>query len=133
MKRKASKIDTSGGNHLDQDNPFAALNLGELPQAKTASASKPATKSGSGKPVGGNRRLEIRRLKAGKGGKTVTEVRGFENCGGSELEQWAKQLKNRCASGGSLKNKVIEIQGDHREIAAEFFTSLGFRPVLAGG
>lgn len=132
MKRKATKVDTSGGDGLGQHNPFASLALGGLPQQKPAPVDQAAEKS-KAKPIGGSRRLEIRRLKAGKGGKTVTEVSGFDNCGASEVGRWHKQLKNRCASGGSLKGKAMEIQGDHRESAAGFFKELGFRPVMAGG
>lgn len=131
MKRKPSKIDTSGGNQLGQENPFSSLNLGSLPDILAAEPAQ-QTKTGKSQP-GGNRRLEIRRLKAGKGGKTVTEIRGFETCNDAEVQRWHKQLKNQCASGGSLKGRIMEIQGDHREAAARYLGELGFKPVLAGG
>lgn len=134
MKRRQDKIDTAGGGSLGQANPFHQLDLGSLPQK--AAGGEPQEEPPTAKPAaaeGGGRRLEVRRLKAGKGGKTVTEVRGFENCSSEEVTRWFKQLKSRSASGGSLKAKVIEIQGDHREAAQEYFNQLGFRAVLAGG
>lgn len=49
------------------------------------------------------------------------------------LKKLAKQLKQRCGTGGSIKNGVIEIQGDHREVLKEELAKQGYKAKLAGG
>ncbi len=51
----------------------------------------------------------------------------------SELVTTAKALKHLCGSGGTAKNGVIEIQGDHRERIVVWFAARGKRAKLAGG
>ena len=50
-----------------------------------------------------------------------------------ELAATAKALKQLCGSGGTTKNGVIEIQGDHRERIVAWFLARGKRAKLAGG
>jgi translation initiation factor 1 len=77
-------------------------------------------------------RVQVRRELAGRRGKAVTTVSGVpvDDVG---LKQLAGRLKKRCGVGGSVKNGVIEIQGDHREIVVQMLEAEGYRPVLAGG
>lgn len=73
--------------------------------------------------------VRISRTSAGRGGKTVTIVTGVP---AGDLDGVAATLKKRCGSGGTVKDGVIEIQGDHRErVAAHLSTS--YRTKLAGG
>ncbi len=74
--------------------------------------------------------VRIFREKGGRGGKTVTIVRGLP---AGELGPLASELKRRCGSGGAVKADAIEIQGDHREKAAELLQAKGYRVKLAGG
>ena len=74
--------------------------------------------------------VRIFREKGGRGGKTVTVVRGLP---GGELESVASELKRRCGSGGAVKDGAVEIQGDHREKAASLLEAKGYRVKLAGG
>lgn len=76
--------------------------------------------------------IRLFREKGGRGGKTVTVIRGLPN-NPRELEARAQELKRLCGAGGNLKDGVIEIQGDHREKISEKLTSLGYRVKLAGG
>ena len=69
----------------------------------------------------------------GRGGKTVTTVSGFIGIGLPEKEQLAKKMRGACGCGGTVKDGVIEIQGDQRETVARILTEAGFRPVMAGG
>ena len=78
-------------------------------------------------------RVEIRRLTAGRGGKTVTVVSSFVGIGLSEKEKLAKQIQKSCGTGGTVKDGRIEIQGDKRQEIIRILTEAGFRPVLAGG
>ncbi len=58
--------------------------------------------------------VRVSREKGGRGGKTVTLVKGLPQ-GDAELQVLGKQLKAACGSGGTVKDGVIEIQGDHVE------------------
>src|ERR1035438_8013718 len=62
-------------------------------------------------------RVTVRREVAGRRGKAVTTVSGVpvDDAG---LKELAGRLKKRCGVGGSVKNGVIEIQGDDRELVA---------------
>ena len=62
----------------------------------------------------------------GRNGKAVTIARGIQLSLG-ELESLTKELKKRCGSGGTLKDFVIEVQGDHRETVAEFLRGRGLK------
>ena len=58
--------------------------------------------------------MDIIRQKAGRGGKTVTVIKGFVGIGLPEKEQLAKAMQKACGTGGTVKNGQIEIQGDKR-------------------
>jgi translation initiation factor 1 len=45
----------------------------------------------------------------------------------AELKKLASELKKKCGSGGTVKNGVIEIQGDHRGVLVEALNKLGFK------
>ncbi len=76
--------------------------------------------------------LKIRREVNGRGGKTVTVV--FElPLNEPYFTELAKKLKSLCGTGGSFKDNVIEIQGDHREKIKAHLEKLGFKTKLAGG
>lgn len=77
-------------------------------------------------------RVKVRREVAGRRGKAVTTIAGVpvDDAG---LKELAGKLKKRCGVGGSVKNGVIEIQGDHRDVVVQVLEAEGYRPVLAGG
>src|SRR3954452_2854606 len=77
-------------------------------------------------------RVKVRREVGGRRGKTVTTVAGvpLDDAG---LKELAGRLKKRCGVGGSVKDGVIELQGDHRDVVLEVLRSLGYDVVLAGG
>ncbi|MBN1178016.1 MAG: translation initiation factor [Anaerolineae bacterium] len=74
----------------------------------------------------------IRREKKGRGGKTVTVVSHLELTA-DDLKQLGKQLKHACGTGGTVKEDVIEIQGDFREQVAAALKALGYRTKFTGG
>ena len=76
--------------------------------------------------------IRIRREVKGRKGKTVTAVFGvpLEN---EQLQQFAKTLKHRCGAGGSVKDGVIVIQGDHRQTLLDEIRKHGYNAKLAGG
>jgi translation initiation factor 1 len=124
------RIPTDGGQSLTH-NPFAALSSAGLPPAPENPVADPASPS---KPARKNRgRVDIIRQTAGRGGKTVTVVKGFACIGLPEKEQLAKTMQRACGTGGTVKNGQIEIQGDKRAEVARILTEANFRPVFAGG
>ena len=76
--------------------------------------------------------VRIRRETKGRKGKGVTTLSGID-LDPSTLKQLAKQLKQLCSTGGSIKNGVIEIQGDHRDKLKAELEKRHFTVKLAGG
>ncbi len=76
--------------------------------------------------------VRIQRQINGRGGKTVTVVGGLI-MDETSLKTLAKDLKQRCGSGGAIKDGVIEIQGDHRETLRAELQQRGFTVKLSGG
>ncbi|MFW6052632.1 MAG: translation initiation factor Sui1 [Desulfosalsimonas sp.] len=75
--------------------------------------------------------VRISRETKGRKGKGVTLISGTGLEHG-ELKQLAKRLKARCGSGGTVKNRNIEIQGDHRELLEELLRKEGFEVKRSG-
>jgi translation initiation factor 1 len=127
----ASKHISSDGGAGFGHNPFAALSSDGLPPAPENS---PADSAPPSKPAGKNRgRVDILRVKAGRGGKTVTVVKNFTGIGLPEKEQLARAMQRACGAGGTVKNGQIEIQGDKRAEVARILIEANFQPVFAGG
>lgn len=76
--------------------------------------------------------VRVRRETGGRGGKTVTTVQGVV-VAQSALEDLAGELKRRCGTGGTVKDGIIEIQGDHRDKIVAALTQRGYTVKLAGG
>lgn len=76
--------------------------------------------------------IRIRRETSGRKGKGVTTIQGVP-LDAEALKTLAKSLKKRCGTGGSVKDGVIEIQGDHRDVLRRELESLGYKVKLAGG
>ncbi|HEX4691394.1 MAG TPA: stress response translation initiation inhibitor YciH, partial [Solirubrobacteraceae bacterium] len=96
---------------------------GDLRKRREEPAARPAAAGG---------RVKVRREVAGRRGKTVTTVSGvpLDDAG---LRELAGRLKKRCGVGGSAKDGVIELQGDHRDAVVEVLRGDGYDVVLAGG
>ena len=130
-KRSKSKISTDGSDSAFASNPFGALNSGGLPSGPTSEQMQPKAVAKKPKSKG---RVEVRREKAGRGGKTVTTLREFPtHTPLKELEAMTFNLKKTCACGGTLKGRAIELQGDVCERVMGELEKLGFKPVRAGG
>lgn len=80
----------------------------------------------------GEKHIRIWRETKGRKGKTVTLVVGLP-LNETGLKDMLSDLKRQCGSGGSVKEGVLEIQGDHREAILTVLKKKGFNPKLAGG
>lgn len=89
---------------------------------KAAAKTKPA----------GDGNIKVSRESKGRGGKTVTLVRGLP-LDADALAALGKQLRSACGSGGTVKDGVLEIQGDHCERVMAELVKLGYKPKRVGG
>jgi translation initiation factor 1 len=80
----------------------------------------------------GDGTARVRRETKGRGGKTGTTVSGVP-LAEEPLKDLASALKKRCGCGGSLKDGVIEIQGDHVELLLDELRKRGFNAKKSGG
>lgn len=94
------------------------------PLAACACKAKPA--------ILGDGVVRVARQTKGRGGKTVTIVKGVA-LDALALAALGKQLRTACGSGGTVKDGVIEIQGDHCDLVMETLRKLGHDPKRAGG
>lgn len=76
--------------------------------------------------------VRVRREVAGRKGKGVITITGVP-LPEKELKTLAKKLKQRCGTGGSLKEGVIEIQGDQRDLIKTLLEAEGFKVKMSGG
>ena len=76
--------------------------------------------------------VRVSRETKGRGGKAVTLVKGVL-VDSDQLEQLGKQLKTACGTGGTVKDGVIEVQGDHVEKVMAALQKLGYKVKRAGG
>ncbi len=74
----------------------------------------------------------VSRETKGRNGKSVTVVRGIA-LDSAALAQLGKEIKTACGSGGTVKDGVIEIQGDHAERVVEMLKKRGHVAKRAGG
>ena len=70
-------------------------------------------------------KLRLNMERAGRGGKTVTLVKGFVGSD-KDINALCKLLKQKCGVGGSVKDGEIIIQGDHRQRLVEILKKEGF-------
>ena len=100
------------------NNPFAALDQGNLPPGEI---STPASTAKLGRVI-------LRRETAHRGGKTVIVIHEFApSITGNFIEDLAGKLKRTCGCGGTVKDRQIEIQGDQPGKIRAVLETEGFR------
>lgn len=97
---------------------------GDLRRARPADLTRARENAG--------KRVKVKREVAGRRGKGVTTVYDLP-LRDTELKALAGKLKKRCGVGGSVKDGVIELQGDHRDVVLEVLRAEGYDAVAAGG
>jgi translation initiation factor 1 len=76
--------------------------------------------------------IRVFRERGGRAGKIVTVIRGLPERGPA-LDAKATELRRLCGAGGTVKDDIVEIQGDHRDRIVAHLGVLGYRVKLAGG
>ena len=74
----------------------------------------------------------LHRESKGRGGKAVTLIKNLA-LSEADMKSLAKKLKALCGSGGTVKDGMIEIQGEHRNKIAGALQKLGYKVKIAGG
>ena len=87
---------------------------------------------GKSKPAHGSGVVRVGRETKGRAGKGVSVITGLPLLE-DQLTQLATQLKKRCGTGGTVRDGIIEIQGDHRDTLVAELIKLGFEAKRAGG
>jgi translation initiation factor 1 len=80
----------------------------------------------------GDGRVRVAREKGGRNGKTVTTVRGLP-LAADPLAALGKRLRAACGTGGTVKEGVVELQGDHVERVLAALRAEGFEARRTGG
>lgn len=88
---------------------------------------KPATSKPCGDGV-----VRVGRETKGRKGKGVTLISGVP-LAAEALKALSRELKQKCGTGGTLKNDVIEIQGDHRDVLIDLLKAKGWSVKRSGG
>jgi translation initiation factor 1 len=81
--------------------------------------------------VAGDGVVRVSRQSKGRGGKTVTLVKGLA-LDATALALLGKQLRTACGSGGTVKDGVIEVQGDHCDLVMAALVKQGHQPKRSG-
>ena len=84
------------------------------------------------RPAGTGGPVRVGRETKGRKGKGVTVVTGLP-LDELELAELGKQLKQKCGAGGTVKDGIIEIQGDQRDTVVKALLDLGYQAKRSGG
>ena len=76
--------------------------------------------------------VRVSRVTQGRGGKAVSVISGLP-LDEAALAVLARELKQRCGSGGTVREGTIEIQGEHRDTLVAELTRRGYAARRAGG
>ena len=93
---------------------------------------KPEEESNDNAPLlPGQQDLRVWLEKNHRGGKVASVIKGFVGSD-ADLEDLGKKIKQKCGTGGSVKDGEIIIQGDHRDKIMAMLSQLGFKAKKAG-
>lgn len=111
-----------------------SLNLAPEWSKNTPGSRLPTKKEKPQKPSApqGDGIVRVGRETKGRKGSGVTVITGILSHP-EGLEKLAKQFKQQCGTGGTVKNGVIEIQGDHRDLLVAELQKLGYTVKRSGG
>ena len=102
------------------------------PEASQREETSPGAAAGRQELPPAKQTARLARSRRGRAGQTVTIVEGL-TLDPEGYRELARVLRQRCGAGGTVKDGVIEVQGDIRERVAQVLTELGYRVKLVGG
>lgn len=105
----------------DNSRPVYSTDTGRIKQEEV----KPQRAKGDGI-------VRIQRQTSGRKGKGVCLIAGID-LDDAALDKLAAELKKKCGCGGSVKDGIIEIQGDKRDLLKQLLEAKGMKVKLAGG
>jgi translation initiation factor 1 len=103
--------------------PVYSTESGRIKKQATAAKTAPQKNDGF---------VRLRREVKGRGGGTVIVISGIP-LSAAEIKDLSGVLKKKCGCGGTVKDGIIEIQGDHRDTISAELQARGFKVKLAGG
>ncbi len=109
-----------------------STDLGRMCPTCSQAIAKCTCKKNSTPTLPGDGIVRVSRETKGRGGKGVTLIRGIA-LNDAELNALGKMLKTACGAGGTVKDGVITIQGDHRTTVMESLRAEGYTVKAAGG
>src|SRR5690606_17172402 len=83
------------------------------------------------RPAGGDGIVRVGRATKGRAGKGVTVISGLP-LAAAELQALAKTLKQHCGTGGTVRDAVIEIQGEQRDRLVDLLQKMGYKVRKSG-
>jgi translation initiation factor 1 len=124
MARK-DRIEINSDDQPELNNPFANLQIDNLPLGETIKESPAAPTKSKPAKLG---RVVLRRETAHRGGKTVVVVYDFaSSISLRQIEELARKLRSGCGCGGTTKERTIEIQGEQVAKIRALLEQEGFR------
>jgi translation initiation factor 1 len=99
--------------------------------AEKKAGGRPQKRPGPAFPAGPSPGIRLR-LERRASDRVVTSISGLPGST-AELAALAKALKSACGTGGTVKDRVVELQGDHRSPVEAFLASKGWKSKRAGG
>ena len=116
---------------MPKDKTVWSSEQGDLRKKKNLTPSPSPSRRGESQPPG-QQTVYLHRESSGRGGKPVSLVKNLI-LSEEDLKALAKKLKQECGTGGTIKDGVIEIQGEQRQRIADILQRLGFKVRIAGG
>lgn len=119
---RQDKIEATAENPFEINNPFANLQIDNLPLGDAEPAPLPAPKKSA---LG---RVVLRKETAHRGGKIVIVIHDFApNISNKSIDELGRKLRSACGCGGTTKQRTIEIQGNQVDRIRSVLEQEGFR------
>ena len=113
---------------MNEKDPVVWSSDGARPASPAGPKPSPASKNPAQPAVSARVRID----RQGRAGKVVTIVDQLTGHP-ARIEEIARTLKSKCGAGGTVKGRVVEIQGDHRDRVIDALATMGIPTKRSGG